>query len=365
MTEQKNNEIDLIEKYTIAEQFSNDIVRKVLFSHEDIFKSFLGNFDYFVKHFDEIETVEQEKDSFINITGSKRDSDCIWKVKFKNGKISFVWIIIEFQTKSQSHMAYRIAEYTFSLMQQLVKKYDKTDENFFKKGNKLPLIFPIVLFSGDGEWNAPLNIKDLYDIEVANNFNNHIFSLEYALIKEQEICQNPNKNDISELINKFFKLLSLRNIENMIPELEQIHSYLIDKKLEFLIRPVYFILLSLTRQTKSTNVSSNLKDYIIQNLDTGDTKMVQSQIQALRDSYDNVINNSILMGEQRGRQEGLLEGRQEGEQLLLSKLLTSFFKVDLTETQKDLIANANSQLLEKWGTNFMHCQSIQDVFKIK
>ena len=89
--------------------------------------------------------------------------------------------------------------------------------------------------------------------------------------------------------------------------------------------------------------------------------MVQSQIQALRDSYDNVINNSILMGEQRGRQEG----RQEGEQLLLSKLLTSFFKVDLTETQKDLIANANSQLLEKWGTNFMHCQSIQDVFKIK
>ena len=140
---------------------------------------------------------------------------------------------------------------------------------------------------------------------------------------------------------------------------------MIDKKLEFLIRPVYFILLSLTRKTKSTNVSSNLKDYIIQNLDTGDTKMVQSQIQALRDSYDNVINNSILMGEQRGRQEGLLEGRQEGEQLLLSKLLTSFFKVDLTETQKDLIANANSQLLEKWGTNFMHCQSIQDVFKIK
>lgn len=88
---------------------------------------------------------------------------------------------------------------------------------------------------------------------------------------------------------------------------------------------------------------------------------MQSQIQALRDSYDNVINNSILMGEQCGRQEG----RQEGEQLLLSKLLTSFFKVDLTETQKDLIANANSQLLEKWGTNFMHCQSIQDVFKIK
>ena len=85
--------------------------------------------------------------------------------------------------------------------------------------------------------------------------------------------------------------------------------------------------------------------------------MVQSQIQALRDSYDNVINTSILIGEQRGR--------QEGEQLLLSKLLTSFFKVDLTETQKDLIANANSQLLEKWGTNFMHCQSIQDVFKIK
>ena len=352
MAKQKNNEADLIKKYTLAEQFSNDIVRKVLFSHADIFKSFLGNFDYFVEHFDEIESVEQEKNSLINIIGSKRDSDCIWKVKFKDGDISFVWIIIEFQTKSQHHMAYRIAEYTFSLMQQLVKKYEKTKYNFLKKDNGLPLIFPIVLFSGDGEWNAPLNIKDLYN-EKAKTFHNYIFSLEYFLIKEQEICQNPNTNDISELMNRFFKLLSLRNIENMLSELKNIHTYLVNKNLEFLIRPVYFILLSLTKQTNAVEMSLKLKDYIVQNLDTGDTKMVQSQIQDLRNSYD----NAILVGEQRGR--------QEGEQIFLSKQLVSFFKVDLTETQKDLIANANSQLLEKWGTNFMHCKTLQDVFKIK
>ena len=173
------------------------------------------------------------------------------------------------------------------------------------------------------------------------------------MIKEQEIYQNPNTNDISELMNRFFKLLSLRNIENMLSELKNIHTYLVNNNLEFLIRPVYFILLSLTKQTNAVEMSLKLKDYIVQNLDTGDTKMVQSQIQDLRNSYD----NAILVGEQRGR--------QEGEQIFLSKQLVSFFKVDLTETQKDLIANANSQLLEKWGTKFMYCKTIQDVFEIK
>lgn len=355
-------EQNLIREYAIADNFSNDIVRKVLFSYPEIFKSFLGNFDYFAKHFNDIESVEQEKDSLINITGSKRDSDCIWKVKFKNGQISFVWIIIEFQTKTQYEMAFRVAEYTFSLLQYLVKKYEKTNENFLKKGNSLPLIFPVVLFSGDGEWNAPLNIKNMYNNEIISTFDKHIFSLEYVLIKEQEIYKLPSKNNnLVELVNRFFKLLSLRNVKNSLTELKEIHEYLIKNNLEFLILPAYFSLLSLIRKTKAYDASAKLKSYMVQNLDTGDSKMVQSQIQDLIDSYDNDISNSIFVGEQRG----ILIGEQRGEQNLLSKLLTSFFKVDLDQNQKNLIANANSQLLEKWGTNFMYCKTLQDVFNIK
>ena len=55
---------------------------------------------------------------------------------------------------------------------------------------------------------------------------------------------------------------------------------------------MYFILLSLTKQTNAKEISLKLKDYIVQNLDTGDTKMVQSQIQDLRNSYDNAISRN-------------------------------------------------------------------------
>ena len=89
--------------------------------------------------------------------------------------------------------------------------------------------------------------------------------------------------------------------------------------------------------------------------------MVQSQIQDLIDSYD----NDIFVGEQRGIQSGILLGEQRGEQNLLSKQLTAFFKVDLTDAEKDIIKNSSPQLLEKWGTNFMYCKTLQDVFNIK
>ena len=194
------------------------------------------------------------------------------------------------------------------------------------------------------------------------------------MIKEQEIYKLPSKNNnLVELVNRFFKLLSLRNVKNSLTELKEIYEYLIKNNLEFLILPAYFSLLSLIRKTNAYDASAKLKSYMVQNLDTGDSKMVQSQIQDLIDSYDNDISNSIfvgeqrgiLIGEQRGIQTGIITGRHEGEQNLLSKLLTSFFKVDLDQNQKNLIANANSQLLEKWGTNFMYCKTLQDVFNIK
>ena len=214
----------------------------------------------------------------------------------------------------------------------------------------------------------------MYNNEIISTFDKHIFSLEYVLIKEQEIYKLPSKNNnLVELVNRFFKLLSLRNVKNSLTELKEIHEYLIKNNLEFLILPAYFSLLSLIRKTKAYDASAKLKSYMVQNLDTGDSKMVQSQIQDLIDSYDNDISNSIfvgeqrgiLIGEQRGIQTGIITGRHEGEQNLLSKLLTSFFKVDLDQNQKNLIANANSQLLEKWGTNFMYCKTLQDVFNIK
>ena len=202
----------------------------------------------------------------------------------------------------------------------------------------------------------------MYNNEIISTFDKHIFSLEYVLIKEQEIYKLPSKNNnLVELVNRFFKLLSLRNVKNSLTELKEIHEYLIKNNLEFLILPAYFSLLSLIRKTKAYDASAKLKSYMIQNLDTGDSKMVQSQIQDLIDSYD----NDIFVGEQRGIQSGILLGEQRGEQNLLSKQLTAFFKVDLTDAEKDIIKNSSPQLLEKWGTNFMYCKTLQDVFNIK
>ena len=52
-------------------------------------------------------------------------------------------------------MALRILGYTALLWQDLVKKGQ------IKAGDKLPPVFPIVVYNGLAKWNAPQDVHDL------------------------------------------------------------------------------------------------------------------------------------------------------------------------------------------------------------
>ncbi len=365
----QEKEYDLITLSILKNNFSNDIVRKVLFSEVNIVKSFLGHIEYFANNFHNIESVEQEPTNLITINGHKRDSDCIWKIKFKDNTISFVWILIEFQTKSQYKMAYRILEYSVALMSNLIKKYKGTADDFLDKRNELPIILPIVLYSGDSKWKAPLNVKEMYKQNTIKNFDDYLICCKYIFLNEQEIYQQSAENDIIKLSNLCFKFLSHKNIKTIPDELDNIYDYLLKNKINNLIRPIFFIALSLINRAKAYDMENNLKNYIIQKFDSEDVKMVRSQTQALRENYLNDINQGILLGkqegillgEQRGEQRGILRGKQNS----FSDLMMDFFHQNLTEEEKNIIANADENTLRKWFATFMKYQSIQEVLNSK
>ena len=91
-----------------------------------------------------IDDIEKYKNSFVNKMFQNREADIVYKMKDKN-----IFFLIEHQTKIDYSMPFRILEYEVAIMKSAI------DENKINTPNyKLPLVIPIVLYTGNKKWNA-------------------------------------------------------------------------------------------------------------------------------------------------------------------------------------------------------------------
>ncbi|MDD5092393.1 MAG: Rpn family recombination-promoting nuclease/putative transposase [Candidatus Wallbacteria bacterium] len=127
---------------------------KTLFSHprmvEDLFRAFVR--EPFVADLD-FSTLKKLATSFVTEEFRKRESDIIWQVDFK-GKPAYIYLLIEFQSSDDRFMAVRMLSYITLLYLDLIKK---------KKFEKLPAVFPLLLYNGEERWQAAQEITELID----------------------------------------------------------------------------------------------------------------------------------------------------------------------------------------------------------
>ena len=82
----------------------------------------------------------------------ERESDLIHEVRYR-GSTVYIFLLLEFQRKVDRFMALRFLRYICEFYQTL-----KLDRN-----QKLPAVFPLLLYCGARKWTAPLSIQDLID----------------------------------------------------------------------------------------------------------------------------------------------------------------------------------------------------------
>ena len=88
--------------------------------------------------------MEKYTSSFIDKIFQNREADIVYKTKNRN-----IFILIEHQTKIDYSMPYRILEYEVAIIKSAIDI-----EMIKNKKSKLPLIIPIVLYTGKKKWNA-------------------------------------------------------------------------------------------------------------------------------------------------------------------------------------------------------------------
>ena len=112
---------------------------RLLFSNPEMVADLLRGYvsDEITRDLD-FSTLERVNASFVSEELEKRESDMIWKLRFKGRKL-YVYLMLEFQSTQDHWMALRMFAYLALLYQEIQKNAEK-DKTEALEGGRLPQI---------------------------------------------------------------------------------------------------------------------------------------------------------------------------------------------------------------------------------
>lgn len=100
----------------------------------------------------DLETLELEKDSFVDEELEEHFSDMVYKAKLGE-KESYLCFLLE-------HKSYPYSNITLQLLRYMLKIWNLKDE---QDTEQLPLIVPMLIYHGKNEWNIGLKLSDIVE----------------------------------------------------------------------------------------------------------------------------------------------------------------------------------------------------------
>jgi len=243
-------------------------------------------------------TIEQE--SYIEDNLKKKFSDIVYSVKTTcEEDEAFVYILAEQQSKPDYWIGFRLWKYSMLLL-----------ERHKKKHNKLPIIFPIVFYTGTRKYKAPRSFWELFERpEMAKN----MLMQDYKLINLSETSDDEiTRKKHLALFEYVMKHIHMRDMlkfwENLFKNLKS--AVIIDKKQGYFY--IEKILWYSDAKVKAEE-EAGLKQLISENLSKKEGGQAMTSIAA------KYINQGIEEGIQRGIEQGRQRGIKEGMKLANAK----------------------------------------------
>ncbi len=133
----------------------DDTAYQQLFAHLEMVRELLQGFvaGEWVQQLD-FATIERVNGNYISDGGDHRHGDMVWRVRLA-GQWVYIYLLLEFQSRSDPWMALRMQVYIGLLYQDLIKRGE------LPQPGALPPVFPVVLYSGKQRWRAKMNLSEL------------------------------------------------------------------------------------------------------------------------------------------------------------------------------------------------------------
>jgi len=119
-------------------------------------------------------SIKLKKDSYISDNLREKIVDLLFQANFNN-VIGYIYLLIEHQSQPEKFMPFRILKYMMAIME---------DHLHSTKDSTLPIIYPMIFYSGDRSYNYS---TDLFDLFSDRNLAREILYQPYQLINIHQI----------------------------------------------------------------------------------------------------------------------------------------------------------------------------------
>ncbi len=265
----------------------------------------------------------------------------VWKVRWR-GKDLYIVLLLELQSTCELDMALRMLVYVVLFYQGLLKQKP------LRRGEKLPLVLPMVFYNGEVDWWASLEVSDLIEPGPAS-FAGYRPSMRYYLIDEKRW---PLK-DLEGLVG---------NVAAGIARAEQDHGpeYLMRTAGElgaWLDRPEHGAL----RRDLLAWLSKVVFPARVPGVDVPELRDLYEFQTYLEANMQTWPEQWEAKGWQRGRQDGRREGQLEGEAAVLLRQIELKLGPVAESVRARIQAATDSELL-RWTERVLTAETLPEVF---
>ncbi|MEI8303237.1 MAG: Rpn family recombination-promoting nuclease/putative transposase [Burkholderiales bacterium] len=313
-----------------------DTAYKLLFSTPEIVRDLVTGFihDPWLRSLD-LDTLEKVPAEFIGRRLRRRASDVIWRVRTgaadddARPAWAYLYLLVEFQSRSDRWMALRVLAYVALLWQDLLRREG------FQGRARLPPILPVVVYNGLRPWRAATEIGELI-APVSPGLARYLPRMQYLLIDQARFDET--------------QLSAMRNLMAAVMRLDRPAGR------ESLLSAVADLRALVAGTPRVQQVFSEW----IQALFAEHPVLADSADIDLQER-DMGLRETLRQWEREFLAQGRQEGRQEGEALLLQRQLARRFG-PLPPAVVERIASATPAQLEQWGDRVLDAASLEAVF---
>ena len=263
----------------------------------------------------------------------QRQGDRVWRIPRRDGQDLFLLLMLEHQSGNDHHMALRMLTYCGLLYESLLQR-----ESWPQK-RALPVVLPLVLYSGAARWSATTQVAGLIDA-APPGLQQYQPQLRYLLVDEGALVQ-AGQLPADNLTALLFRLEHNRGIEDVQNLMQTIYNRTQGPQHRELRR-------AFVSWTRHVLLPRALPEVDIP--DVGNLLEIKDMLTEHSRSWTH-----------QWKQEGRQEGRQEGEAILLQRLLARKFG-PLPEAIQQRLKTASSAQLETWSLNILDAVVLDDVF---
>ncbi|MFD0710713.1 Rpn family recombination-promoting nuclease/putative transposase [Paenibacillus sp. GCM10027626] len=279
---------------------------KHLLSSKQIFLELLRSFVKrgWVDQIDEANIIKVDK-SYILQDFSGKEADLVYRVKIRDREVIF-YILIELQSTVDTLMPWRLLSYQVEIWRQIMRDTPRAEKE--RKGFRLPVIVPLVLYNGSDSWSVPLEFRGILADDGLFE-GEHLLNFSYFLL---DVCRYTTEDleKLSNLIGTVF--LIEQNTHLKVDELVDLFKKLaptIDKTpVEQRQAFATWFEHILRRLMKNKGEEAEVQHMVEQIYKKGMSVVISN----LERNLEWIREQAILQGLEQGLEKGLEKGLEQG-----------------------------------------------------